>query len=55
MQESTFLGSIRRTLLRTDSGELLRMQHAASERLAFGERVQVDIEAQPVAARAITD
>ena len=51
VQESTFLGSIRRTLLRTDGGHLLRMQHPVSERLAFGDRVGVAIEPVPVAVR----
>jgi putative spermidine/putrescine transport system ATP-binding protein len=51
VQESTFLGSIRRTLLRTDGDVLLRMQHPVSERLEFGERVEVGIVPEPVALR----
>lgn len=51
VQESTFLGSMRRTLLRTESGELLRMQHPARERLQFGERVTVDLDTVAVAVR----
>ncbi|SFR83565.1 putative spermidine/putrescine transport system ATP-binding protein [Agromyces sp. CF514] len=53
VQESTFLGSLRRTLLRTDGGELLRMQHPVGERVEFGERVGVAIEGVPVAVREV--
>ncbi|KRE28910.1 ABC transporter ATP-binding protein [Agromyces sp. Soil535] len=53
VQESTFLGSIRRTLLRTEDGALVRMQHPARERLEFGERVTLDVDAVPVAARPV--
>jgi putative spermidine/putrescine transport system ATP-binding protein len=52
VQESTFLGSIRRTLVRTEGDVLLRMQHPVSERLEFGERVGVGIAPEPVAVRA---
>ncbi|MCI2957122.1 ABC transporter ATP-binding protein [Agromyces atrinae] len=51
VQESTFLGSVRRTLVTTDAGELVRVQHAASERLEFGERVHITISDAPVAVR----
>ncbi|WP_448003484.1 ABC transporter ATP-binding protein [Agromyces bauzanensis] len=51
VQESTFLGSIRRTLLRTEDGALIRMQHPARERLEFGERVEVGLDPVPVAVR----
>ncbi|WP_157008993.1 ABC transporter ATP-binding protein [Agromyces laixinhei] len=54
VQESTFLGSMRRTLLRTESGVLLRMQHPAREQLQFGERVTVDLDAVAVAVRPAT-
>jgi len=54
VQESTFLGSIRRTLLRAEGGEAIRMQHPVGERLAFGERVTLTIDAEPVAVRPIT-
>ncbi|GAA1058501.1 hypothetical protein GCM10017608_25840 [Agromyces luteolus] len=53
MQESTFLGSVRRTLLRTEGGELLRMQHPVGERAEFGERVGVTIDEVPVAVREV--
>ncbi|MER7798584.1 ABC transporter ATP-binding protein [Microbacterium sp. NPDC096154] len=52
VQESTFLGSMRRTLVRTESGAMLWMQHAAGERLAFEERVTVAIDPAPVVVRA---
>ncbi len=51
VQESTFLGSMRRTLLRTEDGALIRMQHPARERLEFGERVDVGFDPVPVAVR----
>ncbi len=51
VQESTFLGSIRRTLLRTESGELVRMQHPVGERVRFGEQVTLTIDPEPVAVR----
>ena len=54
VQESTFLGSLRRTLLLTADGTPLRMQHAADERLEFGERVHVHVAATPVAVRELT-
>jgi len=50
--ESTFLGSVRRTVLRTEGGQLLRMQHSVSERVEFGERVTLGIELAPVAVRS---
>jgi putative spermidine/putrescine transport system ATP-binding protein len=52
VQESTFLGSIRRTLVRTEGDVLLRMQHPVTERLEFGERIDVGIAPEPVAVRA---
>ncbi|GAA4385323.1 TOBE domain-containing protein [Agromyces bauzanensis] len=51
VQESTFLGSMRRTLLRTQDGALIRMQHPAPERQEFGERVDVGFDPVPVAVR----
>lgn len=53
VQESTFLGSMRRTLLRIEGGAVLRMQHSAREHLSFGERVTVDIDSVAVAARPV--
>src|SRR5690606_5400587 len=51
VEESTFLGSIRRTLVRTDAGELVRVQHDARVHPAYGERVWLTIEPVPVAVR----
>jgi putative spermidine/putrescine transport system ATP-binding protein len=51
VEESTFLGSIRRTLVKTDTGEMVRVQHDAHQQPAFGERVWLAIEPVPVAAR----
>ncbi|TFV98119.1 ABC transporter ATP-binding protein [Leifsonia flava] len=53
VQESTFLGSIRRTLLLTSDGVPLRMQHAAEQRLEFGEHVHVRVAPAPVAVREV--
>jgi len=51
VEESTFLGSIRRTLVKTDAGELVRVQHDARMNPAFGDRVHLAIENVPVAVR----
>ncbi|GAA2010189.1 ABC transporter ATP-binding protein [Microbacterium ulmi] len=51
VQESTFLGSFRRTLVRTDDATLVRVQHAASERAEYGEAVTLAFTARPVAVR----
>jgi putative spermidine/putrescine transport system ATP-binding protein len=51
VQESTFLGSIRRTLLRTSDGNLVRVQHGAGERVEYGDVVRIGIERVPVAVR----
>ncbi|WP_426185041.1 ABC transporter ATP-binding protein [Microbacterium sp. TWP3-1-2b2] len=52
VEESTFLGSIRRTLVKTDAGELVRVQHDARQHPAFGDRVHLAVEPVPVAVRA---
>jgi putative spermidine/putrescine transport system ATP-binding protein len=49
VEESTFLGSMRRTLVRTESGELVRVQHAPGTHPAFGDRVRIAIAPEPVA------
>ena len=49
VQESTFLGSMRRTLVRTESGELVRLQHAPGIHPAFGDRVRIAVAPEPVA------
>jgi putative spermidine/putrescine transport system ATP-binding protein len=51
VQESTFLGSIRRTLVRTDDGTLVRVQHAAGERVEYGDVVRIRPDSVPVAVR----
>ncbi|GGO59423.1 ABC transporter ATP-binding protein [Microbacterium nanhaiense] len=51
VEETIFLGSLRRSLVRTESGDLVRVQHDAAHRLSFGERVFLAVDPQPVAAR----
>ena len=51
VEESTFLGSIRRTLVRTDDGALVRLQHPADDRLEYGERVRIAVAPVPVPVR----
>jgi putative spermidine/putrescine transport system ATP-binding protein len=49
VQESMFLGSFRRSLLRTVDGTLVRVQHPASETLAYGDAVRFAIAPEAVA------
>lgn len=49
--ESTFLGSFRRTLVRMDDGTLLRVQHSATERVDYGDRVGIALIPNPVSTR----
>ena len=53
--ESTFLGSMRRSVVRVETADgapaLVRVQHAASERLEVGERVTLSVDAVPVVVR----
>jgi len=51
VQESTFLGSFRRTLVRTLDGAMVRVQHAASERVEYDDRVRIAVDPEPVAVR----
>ncbi|MCU1437323.1 MAG: spermidine/putrescine transporter ATP-binding protein [Naasia sp.] len=53
--ESTFLGSHRRTRVRTESGMTLALQHSVGERVEFGQVVTVAIDDVPVAVRPPTD
>ncbi|WP_430591910.1 ABC transporter ATP-binding protein [Humidisolicoccus flavus] len=53
VMESTFLGSMRRTLVKLETGELVRIQHPVSERVVFGERVAITIVPEPVAVRPV--
>lgn len=55
VHESTFLGSFRRTVVRTDDGHLVRVQHAASDRVEFGDAVRVAITPTPVVVRPGAD
>lgn len=51
VEESTFLGSYRRTLVRTADGALVQVQHDAHERVEYGDRVEVSLRRQPVSVR----
>jgi putative spermidine/putrescine transport system ATP-binding protein len=51
VQESTFLGSYRRTLVRIGDGTLVRVQHAVGERVGYGDAVRLAILPAPVLAR----
>jgi len=50
-ETSTFLGSMRRTVLRMADGQTLIMQHPAEQRLDVGTSVQITIDPVLVAAR----
>jgi len=52
VETSTFLGSMRRTLVRTEDNQHITMQHAASQSLERGDRVQLTIDPVPVAVRS---
>jgi putative spermidine/putrescine transport system ATP-binding protein len=49
--ESTFLGSFRRTLVRTQDGVLVRVQHPASDVVAYDDLVRIALVPHPVTAR----
>ena len=51
VQESTFLGSFRRSVVRTADGALVSVQHAASERVEYGDAVRIALDPSPVATR----
>ncbi|MFE1644077.1 ABC transporter ATP-binding protein [Microbacterium sp. P01] len=51
VQESTFLGSFRRTLVRTPDGTLVRLQHPADERVEYDERVRIALLPREVIVR----
>jgi len=51
VETSTFLGSIRRTLVRTSDDQLLTMQHAVEEHFDVGASINVTIVPVPVAVR----
>ncbi|MDQ0613881.1 putative spermidine/putrescine transport system ATP-binding protein [Microbacterium sp. W4I4] len=51
VEQSTFLGSIRRTVVRTESDERVIVQHSPGIRPAFGDVVGLQLVPEPVAAR----
>lgn len=51
VHESTFLGSFRRTVVRTDDGYLVRIQHASSDDFEFGDVVRIELTPFPVIVR----
>jgi putative spermidine/putrescine transport system ATP-binding protein len=51
VEESSFLGSFRRTLVRTAGGAQLRVQHPATDRIVIGQRVRISALPVPVLAR----
>ena len=53
VEESTFLGSFRRTVLRTTDGIMVHAQHSAEERLEYGQRVRVRLVPAPVTVRRV--
>jgi putative spermidine/putrescine transport system ATP-binding protein len=52
VQESVFLGAVRRTRLETEDGTVLWMEHDSGERYEPGARVRVSVLPEPVAAGA---
>ncbi|WP_458352073.1 ABC transporter ATP-binding protein [Pacificispira sp. HM-600] len=55
VQESTFLGSFRRTLVRTSDGELVRVQHSAADRLSYDDAVRLTVAPESVVVRPVAD
>ncbi|GAA2579759.1 ABC transporter ATP-binding protein [Microbacterium binotii] len=51
VQESTFLGSFRRSVVRTADGTMLNVQHDAGERVQYGDTVRITLDPAPVATR----
>lgn len=51
VQESTFLGSFRRSVVRTSDGTMLNVQHDAGERVQYGDTVRIALDPVPVATR----
>lgn len=52
VEECTFLGSFRRSVVRTDDGAIVHVQHGSDERLEYGQRVRLTLAPVPVAVRA---
>lgn len=53
VHESTFLGSIRRTIVRTADGSLVQVQHPASQRVEYDDRVRIAIAPEAVTVRPV--
>jgi putative spermidine/putrescine transport system ATP-binding protein len=51
VEESSFLGSFRRTIVRTAEGTLVRVQHPATDRIVVGQRLRISVVPVPVLAR----
>ncbi len=51
VQESTFLGSMRRTVVRTPDGARVWVQHSAATSVAYGDRVGLRLAGEPVLSR----
>jgi putative spermidine/putrescine transport system ATP-binding protein len=51
VEESSFLGSFRRTLVRTADGALVRVQHPATDPIMAGDRLRISLLPVPVLAR----
>ena len=51
VQESTFLGSFRRTLVRTSDGAMITLQHPVGQAVTYDDVVRVSIDPVPVLAR----
>ncbi|MFT8636397.1 MAG: ABC transporter ATP-binding protein [Pseudoclavibacter sp.] len=54
VESSVYLGSLRRTRLRTEDGRHISVQHRASERLGFGHAVRFVIDPVPVLVEPTT-
>jgi putative spermidine/putrescine transport system ATP-binding protein len=52
VEESSFLGSFRRTLVRTPDQNLVWVQHSADEQVGIGDRVRIALAPVPVLARS---
>ncbi|WP_298742233.1 ABC transporter ATP-binding protein [uncultured Microbacterium sp.] len=53
VQESTFLGSFRRTLVRTSDGSLVSVQHGPQERVSYDDVVHLAVSPVPAVVRPV--
>ncbi|MBN9178054.1 MAG: ABC transporter ATP-binding protein [Microbacterium sp.] len=51
VEESTFLGSFRRTVVRTTGGDIVHVQHDVADRYEYGQRVRLTLAEVAVAVR----